>query len=197
MHSAKGLEFKEVFLAGIEEGLFPSPMSMNTDKDIEEERRLFYVALTRAERKATISHAKNRYKWGVSQPTQPSRFIYDIEPSYLVLPEYSTSETQEFSESTKLNEKKSAPGKAYYGPKRNLKKIESQPSKSTASSEKSQSPQYEGKFKPGMLVEHNRFGRGKILELENPMPDTKAKIEFQKYGEKQLLLKFAKLKIIS
>jgi DNA helicase-2/ATP-dependent DNA helicase PcrA len=197
MHSAKGLEFKEVFLAGIEEGLFPSPMSMSTDKELEEERRLFYVALTRAERKATISHAKNRYKWGVSQPTQPSRFINDIAPEYLVLPEYSTSETQEFNESQKSSESKAMPGKAYYGPKRNLKKIESQPSQNKTNNNEQKSSQYEGKFKPGMLVEHNRFGRGKILELENAMPDTKAKIEFQKYGEKQLLLKFAKLKIIS
>jgi DNA helicase-2/ATP-dependent DNA helicase PcrA len=133
----------------------------------------------------------------VSQPTQPSRFINDIAPEYLVLPEYSTSETQEFNDFSKPSEGKATPGKAYYGPKRNLKKINSQPSQSSSNLDKSEGSQYEGKFKPGMLVEHNRFGRGKILELENAMPDTKAKIEFQKYGEKQLLLKFAKLKIIS
>lgn len=197
MHSAKGLEFKEVFLAGIEEGVFPSPMSMNSDKELEEERRLFYVALTRAEKKATISHANNRYKWGVSQRTQPSRFIYDIEPEYLSQPEFNITETQDFEDFQKPKQKETQPSnRAYYGVKKNLKKINSTPSQKDSSASETSS-EYKGELKPGMLVEHNRFGRGTIVELEYAMPDTKAKIDFKKYGEKQLLLKFAKLKIIS
>lgn len=197
MHSAKGLEFKEVFLAGLEEGTFPSPMAMNTDKELEEERRLFYVALTRAEVKATISHANNRYKWGVSHKTQPSRFIYDIAPEYLSMPEFSTIEDQENTKVPPQKEsKEQAPNRPYYGVKRNLKKIEASGNNNSTPQGKP-AQEYQGEYKPGMLVEHNRFGRGTILELENAMPETKAKIDFTKYGEKQLLLKFAKLKIIS
>jgi len=197
MHSAKGLEFKEVFLAGIEEGVFPSPMSMNSDKELEEERRLFYVALTRAEKKATISHANNRYKWGVSQRTQPSRFIYDIEPEYLSQPEFNITETQDFEDFQKPKQKEApSTNRAYYGVKKNLTKINSTPAQKDSPATNS-SGEYKGELKPGMLVEHNRFGRGTIVELENAMPDTKAKIDFKKYGEKNLLLKFAKLKIIS
>ena len=172
-------------------------MYMNSDKELEEEGRLFYVALTRAEKKATISHANNRYKWGVSQRTQPSRFIYDIEPEYLSQPEFNITETQDFEDFQKPKQKEPpAPNRAYYGGKKNLKKINSAPSQKDSSATETSS-EYKGELKPGMLVEHNRFGRGTIVELENAMPDTKAKIDFKKYGEKQLLLKFAKLKIIS
>ncbi|MFO8235364.1 MAG: 3'-5' exonuclease [Bacteroidales bacterium] len=197
MHSAKGLEFKEVYLAGIEEGLFPSQMSMNTEKDIEEERRLFYVALTRAEQKATISYANNRYKYGSSYPTRPSRFIYDIDPNYMVFPEYNSS--NEYSNAdinisrALQTQKKSTFNKSEE--KQNLKKIGT--FKKRSNIEDNITSKYKGKFKVGMTIQHDRFGKGKILNLENAMPHTKAKIHFDNYGDKQLLLKYAKLKIIS
>jgi DNA helicase-2/ATP-dependent DNA helicase PcrA len=193
MHSAKGLEFKEVYLAGIEEGLFPSQMAMNTEKELEEERRLFYVALTRAEEKATISYANNRYKWGVSNPARPSRFINDLDPSYLVFPDYSTDNNDEdfsFSAKSKQTETYSSTPS-----KRKLKKIDKSASgKAAAPSEKTE---YKGDLKVGMKVEHSRFGKGVIMDIENAMPDTKARIAFENNGEKRLLLKYAKLKIIS
>ncbi|MFP4017977.1 MAG: ATP-dependent helicase [Bacteroidales bacterium] len=194
MHSAKGLEFKEVFLAGIEEGLFPSQMSMNTEKDVEEERRLFYVALTRAEEKATISYANNRYKYGSSYPTRPSRFIYDIDPNYMIFPEYDSSEEQveekSFTENNFMTQEKQN-FTSIHG-SRKLKKV-----RSSAKKESNPESEYQGEFKEGMTIEHDRFGKGTILSLENAMPHTKAKIQFERYGDKQLLLKYAKLKIIS
>ena len=191
MHSAKGLEFKNVYLAGIEEGIFPSKMSMNSDKELEEERRLFYVALTRAEEKAILSYANNRYKWGVSNKTRPSRFIYDIDSKYMIFPDYESveNETQEGR-----NPNKDIPFASPTNPSdknRNLKKIGRRP--------KGEKPQteYKGDLQVGMKVEHDRFGKGKILSIESAPPNTKATIFFNEYGQKQLLLKFAKLKIIS
>ncbi|MFW6101321.1 MAG: ATP-dependent helicase, partial [Bacteroidota bacterium] len=191
MHSAKGLEFKNVYLAGIEEGLFPSRMSMNSDSELEEERRLFYVALTRAEERAIISYANNRYKWGESNKTRPSRFIYDIDSRYMIFPEYESDENAEPENKTfKSGEVfSSSPNSADKSSK--LKKIGNRP-KGGHSKEP-----YKGEFQVGMKVEHDRFGRGKILNIEGGPPNTKATIFFNEHGQKQLLLKFAKLKIIS
>jgi DNA helicase-2/ATP-dependent DNA helicase PcrA len=199
MHSAKGLEFKNVYLAGMEEGLFPSKMSISTDDELEEERRLFYVALTRAEEKATLSYANNRYKWGVSTTSQPSRFIQDIDPRYLVLPELDETNSEASGAG------KTRPGKTQQPPfqsglsgmekNRKLTKIGERP-KSASQSEKE--PLYNGKLQVGMRVSHDRFGEGKVIDIEANAPNnTKATIEFANYGKKQLLLKFAKLKIIS
>ena len=193
IHSAKGLEFKEVFLAGMEEGLFPSQMSLNTEQGLEEERRLFYVALTRAEHKATLSYARTRYKWGSSQQTRPSRFIQDIDPSFLVLPEFHSEESHDFDDFQNSPSANTFSGPSN-GKDRNLKKVH-QARKVTK--DKGLVSEYKGELKPGMMVEHSRFGKGEILQLEYAMPDTRAKIRFEKEGEKQLLLKFAKLKIIS
>jgi len=191
MHSAKGLEFKNVYLAGIEEGLFPSKMSMNSDKELEEERRLFYVALTRAEEKAILSYANNRYKWGVSNQSRPSRFIYEIDPQYMIFPDFESGangegETEDMKTGTAFTHGVNASPK-----NSNLKKIGRRP--------KGEQPQteYKGELQVGMKVEHDRFGKGKILNIEGGPPNTKATIFFNEHGQKQLLLKFAKLKIIS
>jgi len=190
MHSAKGLEFKNVYLAGIEEGVFPSKMSMNSDKELEEERRLFYVALTRAEEKAILSYANNRYKWGVSNKSHPSRFIYDIDPEYMIFPEY---EAGNDGESEPVNPKMNETFSAGMNPEtnRNLKKVGKRPKGTQPQSE------YKGDLQVGMKVEHDRFGKGKILNIEGGPPNTKATIFFNDHGQKQLLLKYAKLKIIS
>jgi DNA helicase-2/ATP-dependent DNA helicase PcrA len=199
MHSAKGLEFRNVYLAGMEEGLFPSKMSMNTDKELEEERRLFYVALTRAEEKAVLSYANSRYKWGVSTRSQPSRFIYDIDPRYMILPEVEPQE-ESADEPARSRAPSSASTSASAGfsadqANRNLTKIGSRPKNQTAAGGP---PEYNGSLKVGMWVQHDRFGKGEITNLETDAPNnTKATIEFTDYGKKQLLLKFAKLKIIS
>ena len=193
MHSAKGLEFNTVFLTGMEEGLFPSMRSITSEKDLEEERRLFYVALTRAERKAVISYARSRYKWGTNTLSNPSRFIKDIEPGYVeypaeaedILPKRETAPENPFS-----------PTFVAANSSRKLKKIERKEEKNVPSGTHLNG-KYDGKLKAGMIVEHTRFGRGKIVDLEGAMPHTKATILFNKHGQKQLLLKFAKLKIIS
>ncbi|MGM0531317.1 MAG: ATP-dependent helicase [Bacteroidota bacterium] len=191
MHSAKGLEFKNVYLAGIEEGVFPSKMSMNSDKELEEERRLFYVALTRAEEKAILSYANNRYKWGVSNKSRPSRFIYEIDPKYMIFPDFESGangedETKDMKTGGAFTHGVNASSK-----NSNLKKIGRRP--------KGEQPQteYKGDLQVGMKVEHDRFGKGKILNIEGGPPNTKATIFFNEHGQKQLLLKFAKLKIIS
>jgi DNA helicase-2/ATP-dependent DNA helicase PcrA len=190
MHSAKGLEFKNVYLAGIEEGVFPSKMSMNSDKELEEERRLFYVALTRAEEKAILSYANNRYKWGVSNKSHPSRFIYDIDPEYMIFPEYESGNDGE-SEPEDLKMNKSFSAGMNPETNRNLKKVGKRPKGTQPQSE------YKGDLQVGMKVEHDRFGKGKILNIEGGPPNTKATIFFNDHGQKQLLLKYAKLKIIS
>jgi len=204
MHSAKGLEFKRVYLAGMEEGLFPSQMSMGTDKELEEERRLFYVALTRAQEKAILSYANNRYKWGVSGKTQPSRFIYDIDPRYLIFPETDDYDEQDDADPTAGHAQKKSPGKsAQSRPSkpspgmdnhRNLTKINSRPKAQPANDSQTT---YQGELQVGMWVHHDRFGKGKVINIEANPPNTKATIFFSDYGQKQLLLKFAKLKIIS
>jgi DNA helicase II / ATP-dependent DNA helicase PcrA len=190
MHSAKGLEFKQVYLAGIEDGLFPSKMSINKEKEIEEERRLFYVALTRAEEKATLSYANNRYKWGVSHKSHPSRFIRDIDPKYLIFPDDEPNEDDFFEQ---LSSKKQPAESSIASTKRNLKKITDHNNSSNPVNHIND----HGVFQTGMKVEHNRFGEGKILQIEGAPPDTRATIFFKAHGQKQLLLKYAKLKIIS
>ncbi len=190
MHSAKGLEFKNVYLAGIEEGVFPSKMSMNSEKELEEERRLFYVALTRAEEKAILSYANNRYKWGVSNKSHPSRFIYDIDPKYMIFPDYESGDNGESEpEDPKIDNTFSAGVNP--GTNRNLKKVGKRPKGAQPQTE------YKGDLQVGMKVEHSRFGKGKILNIEGDPPNTKATIFFNEYGQKQLLLKYAKLKIIT
>jgi DNA helicase-2/ATP-dependent DNA helicase PcrA len=147
--------------------------------------------------KATISYANNRYKWGTSQPSRPSRFIKDIDPEFLVFPDYSSSDntTKDFSFSEKEEGNLNKNFASSSNPKRKLKKIGNSPQKKSGSG--SAKGEYKGEFKPGMIVEHNRFGKGTIVEIVYPMPNSKATIHFEKSGEKTLLLKFAKLKIIS
>jgi DNA helicase-2/ATP-dependent DNA helicase PcrA len=200
MHSAKGLEFRQVYLAGMEEGLFPSKMSMNTDKELEEERRLFYVALTRAEQKAVLSYAHHRYKWGVSGKTQPSRFIYDIDPRYVNLPEQEPMEEEPQPFRKPGLGKSNAPDfqKGLTGSEKNRKLTKIGERHKEPTNQAEQPASYNGELQVGMRVSHDRFGEGKIIHIEaNPPNNTKATIFFNDYGQKQLLLKFAKLKIIS
>lgn len=201
VHSAKGLEFDQVYVAGLEENLFPSNMSIMSEKDIEEERRLFYVALTRAKKKATLSFALTRYKWGEITRCKASRFIQEIDQIYLDLPDSFTD--QEHETERQRNEKKFITshisggiksGQNQYKPQlnRRLTKVEKTITKTAPSISESDS----SKLIPGAQVQHERFGKGKILNKEGVFPNQKITVFFQGAGQKQLLLKFAKLEVI-
>lgn len=204
IHSAKGLEFKFVFLAGLEEELFPSQMSTGTQKELEEERRLFYVALTRAEESAMISYAKERYKWGTPTSCRPSRFIKEIDEQYLELPETFYEESLPsfnnddiFSSSSKPRFEKKKPGVNASIPLINKKLVKLSEAKGSTNTDDDFKPDDPSLIKEGMVVKHNKFGIGIIDKIEGVAPNNKAVVKFEVVGTKQLLLKFAKLQIIS
>ena len=205
IHSAKGLEFKNVFVVGLEENLFPSQMSLTSRTDLEEERRLFYVAITRAEKKLTLTYSTSRYRWGTLTSCEPSRFINEINPSYLELEVVKPTKTN-FGDGSFDTERKSWTQQREFSSK---PKITSPASSSTTIRPKTTSilpkahvpsagftPNASNEFQNGMDVEHEKFGFGKIVNLEGTLPDVKATVFFQGLGNKQLLLKFAKLRIV-
>ncbi|WP_374950908.1 ATP-dependent helicase [Mucilaginibacter sp.] len=199
IHSSKGLEFPQVHIVGLEENLFPSQMSLNARSDLEEERRLFYVAITRAEYKLTISYATSRFKFGTLISCEPSRFLDEIDAKYLELDftaKPATPASSSFDDERSVWSRKAD---TYSKPKA----ATAPPVKTTSILAKAHVPS--PGFKPsdtanlqvGMQVEHERFGFGKVLTLEGNKPDIKATIFFKEIGQKQLLLKFAKLSIVS
>lgn len=205
VHLAKGLEFPYVFVVGLEESLFPSMMAMNTRTELEEERRLFYVALTRAEVKAYLTFAHIRFRWGKTVDAEPSRFIDEIDEKHLDLqvPDHNPFQRPGFLPGSQLNfsgaiQPKGRPSttpsgrhpqvksKTPFIPKPGMRKVEAAaPSGSTNAADT---------YKQGDLVIHDRFGRGTITALEGPPEDLKATVEFDNGGEKKLLLRFAKLR---
>jgi DNA helicase-2/ATP-dependent DNA helicase PcrA len=235
VHSAKGLEFKHVYIVGMEENLFPSQLSVNSRTELEEERRLFYVAITRAEEKLTLSLAATRFRWGNLVHCEPSRFIEEIDKDCLeALPEkaeatfdfgderggwggYGSGSAgsryqREGSGSGLAGKSKYTPG-SFRGnnsggsarpnsakpstppvsaPKGFTKLSNARPLQSAADFEASD-PSH---IVVGMQVEHQRFGTGKVVSLEGRSPEIKATIDFPGQGQKQLLLKFAKLRIV-
>ena len=194
IHQAKGLEYPFVHIVGVEENLFPSIMALHSRKDLEEERRLFYVALTRAERKVTISYAETRFKWGKLEYCEPSRFIDEIDDKYMDIPRRSSfkmsSPSARVSGGIRIKAKTVSPTL----PKGNYRKVE-------ASSSVDRKPHIGGKFsdpediKMGMMVEHQRFGKGEIVDIEGQGTNKKAKVRFED-GTKQLILRFARLRIV-
>jgi len=213
IHSAKGLEFKHLVIAGVEEELFPSQMSTDNPKDLEEERRLFYVALTRAEKSALITYAALRYKWGIQNSCSPSRFIKEVEPKYLelppdfhpVLPGNGTSgaEKEKYVPETyrKLMQQRSQPSQIQAGGRKLVNMNQAtRGSQSAGASPASQAPKDFVPSDPGMIqvgtrVEHPRFGIGEVHQLEGSGSNIKATVLFP-IGTKQLLLKFAKLRVV-
>ena len=213
MHSAKGLEFNNVYIVGVEEELFPSKMSFESPEDMEEERRLFYVAITRARKRVNISYALNRYKWGTPSTCQPSRFLLDIDQKFLEMPEDTMGRRP-----AKKPDRENAWDFDYAGKSRSPVNSVSKtnrgmyiqtgyrktvmiprkavPMRKTPSEDfKADNPDL---VQPGMKVEHNQFGIGKVIQIEGTPPNRKATVFFQEFGEeKQLLLKFAKLKIVT
>jgi DNA helicase-2/ATP-dependent DNA helicase PcrA len=212
IHAAKGLEYPAVFVVGMEENLFPSQLSLNSREELEEERRLFYVAITRAEKYLTLSSATTRYRWGQITHAEPSRFLEEIDPSLLDIPVASepkgfldfSSDRSDFGGFTPRNTSNAFKTKSTtpqelnpIQPKKGftpLKKInpDAQPivnAKSTFVADDV------SKLQTGMEVVHERFGPGKVLNIEGRSGELKATIFFQEVGQKQLLLKFARLKI--
>ncbi|MDA3821222.1 MAG: ATP-binding domain-containing protein, partial [Bacteroidales bacterium] len=198
VHASKGLEFKHVFISGLEEELFPSSMNTGDLKGLEEERRLFYVAITRAEKTATLSYAVTRYKWGLQTTTTPSRFIKEIHRDFVELPHdfYPViSQVNEEEPETKRFSK--GPSKKH--PTLQKKSRETVGNKQLLKMEKATSTTAVHttieNVEIGMKVEHPRFGIGAVVELEGSSPNTKATDNFP-IGKKQLLLKFAKLRVV-
>ncbi len=207
IHLAKGLEFPNVFVVGLEEDLFPSAMSMSTRSELEEERRLFYVALTRAESQAYLTYAQSRYRWGKLTDCEPSRFINEITGEYL---EYLNGEENNYRykpmidldifgdvDKSKLRLAKPTSGT----PPRNL--VEKHPIINVRKLKPMGNPSInvdEGLFASGLtagnVVMHERFGQGKVRGIEGAGADKKAEIDFEVGGVKKLLLRFAKLKVL-
>jgi DNA helicase II / ATP-dependent DNA helicase PcrA len=195
IHAAKGLEFPYVFVVGLEENLFPSIMSLNSRSDLEEERRLFYVAITRAEKQATLSYAENRYKWGNLTTSEPSRFIEEVSEKFIEFPRKVVNRPGNQTR-FRMNEHGPDLKKPPAFSTGHLKKISD--SRSTANDEDNQAhfePSPSDHIQAGMQVEHQRFGKGKVLAIEGSGPSRKATVFFPKAGQKNLLLKFARLKI--
>ena len=215
VHSAKGLEFKNVFVVGMEENLFPSGMVGDSPRALEEERRLFYVAITRAEEHCFLSYAKTRFRYGKMEFGSPSRFLKDIDIRFLRLPQDAgmfRRVEEEAAAFRRENARGFAPDRedAPYGGKervsvrpkqqiiaptvpRNLKRVA--PSANTAST----SPSAGGaanRVQQGQLIEHERFGLGEVLKVEGEGDNAKATIRFKNEGDKQLLLRFARFKVL-
>lgn len=196
IHASKGLEFPHVFIVGLEENLFPSQLSLTSRADLEEERRLFYVAVTRAEKSLTLSYATSRYKFGTAQFNEPSRFLTEIDDNLLEHQTTANPSSHSFEDerksyyslqrnTTNYHQKTAPTPQAKPAPlPKNLKKL---PANISASSAENLDLQI------GTMVNHERFGNGIITHLENG----KATVNFQQSGTKQLLLKFAKLTVIN
>ena len=210
VHTAKGLEFPYVFVAGMEENLFPSGGWMLTPRDLEEERRLFYVALTRAKRAVSLSFAQTRMRNGKHESNSPSRFLREVAPQYLDHP----LRREDFESGRAMEEETFSGGFRWsrHQPGRDISAFAKKRADAPAETSRPTSvshpagvvkppvidadfvPDPPSSFHVGDQIEHNRFGVGKVLEISGQIPDLKARVRFDKYGEKLLLLKFAKMR---
>ena len=190
IHAAKGLEFSNVHVVGMEEDLFPSMLSKNSRSDLEEERRLFYVAVTRAKINLTLSYAVSRFKWGNLIQCEPSRFLEELDPKYIEHTFSIKNNKKDFTNAISKN-KTSILKNKFSKPLNHLKKINNLSSSYNNKEEKDIL-----KIKVGDQVVHERFGKGKVVEVNGEFPNTKATVFFPSSGQKQLLLKFAKLQLI-
>ncbi|SFS35662.1 ATP-dependent helicase [Sphingobacterium wenxiniae] len=198
IHSSKGLEFPAVFIVGLEENLFPSQLSLNSRSELEEERRLFYVAVTRAEKKLHLSYATSRYRWGTLNNCEPSRFLDELNPACLELDFHSKTAANMYTDGGFQSERvawKQRETDTFSKPKPKMVKTTSILPKAHVPTQ-GFAPSDTSRLQVGMQVEHERFGFGKVVNLEGNKPDVKATIFFKELGQKQLLLKFAKLRIV-
>ena len=206
IHAAKGLEFPTVFVVGLEENIFPSPMCVNTMRELEEERRLLYVAITRAEKHCFLTCAQNRFRYGRMEYDTPSRFIKDFDPSLLKVDGNSGlsgmsgfSNVSSHSSSTSISSRSS-----YTRPVQNPRPVATQfmaDPKRRIVPLRQETPRPQSAIgnigiKEGNVIEHQRFGVGTVIKVEGTGENTKATVEFKNAGIKQLLLKFAKYTIV-
>jgi len=209
IHLAKGLEFQYVYIVGLEENLFPSAMSMNTRSELEEERRLFYVALTRAEKQAYLSYAQSRYRWGKLIDCEPSRFLEEINEQFLeqLTPKMPKQMNRFINEDIfgsvpqdKIRFKKPV-SRDLQRPKKTIKAspktIQITPSKNLKKVSNISTNLFDSKIVVGNIVEHAKFGKGEVINIEGAGSNKKAEIKFDSAGNRKLLLQFAKLKILA
>ena len=200
VHSAKGLEFRVVFVVGMEENLFPSSMVGNSPRGLEEERRLFYVAITRAEEHCFLSFSKTRFRYGKMEFGSPSRFLHDIDARFLRMPQDAA-----ISRKIDLNAKVVRKENLHSTPinrtvnTSNLRKVDSYPKTAspTAEAKPSSSNGAIPELHVGQMIAHERFGQGEVVKVDGTGDNAKATIRFKNAGEKQLLLRFARFTIIS
>ncbi|MEC7876534.1 MAG: UvrD-helicase domain-containing protein [Bacteroidota bacterium] len=179
VHMAKGLEFPIVYILGMEENLFPSIMSINSREEVEEERRLFYVAMTRAEKSLTLSYCNQRFKWGNLIECEPSRFLSEIDNKYTNKNSLDQQQPSHI-DNTLLRLRN-------FKKRKNISKLKSF---------KSSSQKIKINIKINDVVFHERFGKGEVKQIEEDGENSRATINFNNSGEKKVLLKFAKLKVI-
>lgn len=201
VHSAKGLEFTNVFVVGLEENLFPSGMAGDSPRAMEEERRLFYVAITRAEKHCFLSYAKTRFRYGKMEFGSPSRFLRDIDTRFLKIPHeeklarHVDERASRFSarSSFDLSERQERPKAQIIRPTvpRNLKKVSG-----TTVTQSPVAATGVGSLQPGQTIEHERFGLGEVIKVDGTGDNAKVTIRFKNAGDKQLLLRFARFKIV-
>lgn len=211
IHASKGLEFPYVYIVGLEENLFPSQMALNSRSELEEERRLFYVAITRAEKKATISYATTRYRFGNIIYCEPSRFIDELDENCVELPQEpaahkfsddafgrlnkpfgDTFKSIDFKQKgTELSQKTEAKPIGFSPPKKLIPLAKRMAATNTPADNSANA-----NLRVGSVVEHEKFGIGEVTFIEGVYPNAKAIIQFRNSGEKNLLLKYAKLKIV-
>ncbi len=225
VHSAKGLEFTHVYIIGLEENLFPSVNSSSSESEIEEERRLMYVALTRAKKSITISYAQSRFRWGSHVSYPPSRFLREINPKFLNWPDlgqsdgFGNSSLSGFSGNTGnfgnsrisgnsgnrfVNRYGSSGSQTHISDARsqssNPQSQNINPPKPSFTPPKPANPNFNAdpvsKLATGQKIEHDRFGYGKIITIEGDPLNLKAVVDFDEGGRKILLLKFAKLRVV-
>ena len=206
VHAAKGLEFRNVFVVGLEEDLFPSAMSKDNPRAVEEERRLFYVAITRAEENCVLTYAKSRYRNGQSAMCSPSRFLKDIDTRYLSMSadsvaggSFAATPRRSPAFSSPFQQPKAMEEEAYVSPvaqavgrQARLTRMEtasSSPAPSSASASDLSG------LHVGAKVRHDRFGEGEVIAIEGEGGNAKATVSFAHFGQKQLLLKFARLTV--
>ena len=202
IHAAKGLEFPTVFIVGLEENIFPSPMCTNSMRELEEERRLLYVAITRAEKHCIMTCAQNRFRYGRMEYDTPSRFIKDIDPSLIRVMSEGGKDTPSFTREARQTTSR---GRDWMqNPRPVATQFRADPRPRMVPVPKAEPPvnpfmnkAAESELREGSVIEHQRFGVGRIIKVEGVGENQKATVEFRNTGTKQLLLKFARYKIIS
>jgi DNA helicase II / ATP-dependent DNA helicase PcrA len=193
IHAAKGLEFPIIFLVGVEENLFPSQLSLNTRSELEEERRLFYVAVTRAMQQLTISYAETRFRYGQFTICEPSRFIDELNPECII----NYASPSGFKKQSWTGESFSQSRNKFTGQNETPDISEQAAGQSADQNDSLFQSIPASQLKPGLNVQHQRFGMGKVEAVEGQGENAKATVLFNNFGKKQLLLKFAKLKILN